>query len=75
MPEGEISIDDPRHEDVLALLGRHLAFAHSHSPAEDVHALDVDGLLDPAVTFFTFRLRGELLGVGALKELDRWHGR
>ncbi len=74
MTEGDISIDDPRAEDVLELLGRHLAFARSHSPRRDVHALDVDGLLDPAVTFSTFRLHGELLGVGALKQLDGWHG-
>ena len=48
MPEGDISIDDPRAPDVTALLERHLAFANAHSPPEDVHALDVDGLLDPA---------------------------
>ena len=72
MPEGEISIDDPRAEDVRDLLKRHLEFANLHSPPEDVHALDVDGLVDPAVTFFSFRLEGELLGVGALKQL---HGR
>lgn len=70
---GEISADDPRTEDVRELLARHLAFAKEHSPPEDVHALDVDGLLDPAVTLFSFRLRGELLGVGALKRLDRDH--
>ncbi|MGE5292710.1 MAG: GNAT family N-acetyltransferase [Micromonosporaceae bacterium] len=73
MPEGEISIDDPRADDVRALLERHLAFAASHTPPEDVHALDVDGLLDPAVTFFSFRLNGEVLGVGALKQLDGHH--
>jgi putative acetyltransferase len=36
--------------------------------------LDVDGLLDPAVTFFSARLAGELLGVAALKELDERNG-
>jgi putative acetyltransferase len=71
--ESEISIDDPRAKDVRELLERHLAFANSHSPPEDVHALDVDGLLDPAVTFFSFRLNGELIGVGALKQLDGRH--
>jgi putative acetyltransferase len=71
--EGEISIDDPRATDVRQLLERHLAFANSHSPPEDVHALDVDALLDPAVTLFSFRLNGELLAVGALKQLDRQH--
>jgi len=69
----EISIEDPRSEDVRELLGRHLAFANSHSPPEDVHALDLAGLLDPALTFFSFRLDGELLGIGALKQLDARH--
>ena len=73
MSEGEISIDDPRAKDVLELLEHHLAFANLHTPPEDVHALDVDGLLDPAVMFFSFHLKGELLGVGALKQLDGSH--
>lgn len=73
MREGEISIDDPRSSDVLDLLERHLAFANTHSPPEDVHALDVTGLVDPAVTFFSFRAHGELLGVGAIRRLDRDH--
>jgi putative acetyltransferase len=71
--EGEISVDDPRAGDVRALLERHLVFTTSTSPPEDMHALDVDGLLDPAVTFISFRLHGELLGVGALKQLDADH--
>jgi putative acetyltransferase len=71
--EGKISIDDPRAADVSALLDRHLLFNNSHSPPEDVHALDVDGLLDPAVTFFSFRLDGALLGIGALKRIDGGH--
>src|SRR5258708_10318255 len=69
----EISVDDPRTQDVCELLGRHLAFAHANTPPEDIHALDVDRLLDPVVTFFSFRRDGELLGVGALKQLDRHH--
>jgi len=73
VPAGELSIDDPRDKDVRELLERHLAFAKSHSPPEDVHALDIDRLLDPAITFFSFRLDGELLGVGALKQLDWRH--
>ena len=41
--------------------------------AEDVHALDLDGLLDPAITFYSVRLDGDLFGVGAIKELDPEH--
>jgi putative acetyltransferase len=71
--KAEIALDDPRAADVRALLERHLAFANEHSPREDVHALDVDALLDPAVSFFSYRLEGELLGVAALKQLDPHH--
>jgi putative acetyltransferase len=74
MPGGPIRADDPRAPDVRRLLARHLAFARSHSPPEDVHALDVAGLLDPDVSFFSYREGGELLAVGALKRLsgDHW---
>ena len=72
-PEVKISIDDPRTSDVCGLVERHLAFARSHKPPGDIHALDVAGLLDPAVTCFSCRAGGELLAVGALKRLDRYH--
>jgi putative acetyltransferase len=70
MSEGQITIDEPRAEDVRALLAAHLTFARSQTPPEDAHAIDVDGLLDPAVTFFSYRAGGALLAIGALKELD-----
>ena len=69
-----IAVDDPRADDVRALLGTHLSLARELSPPEHVHALDIDGLLDPAVTFFSARRDGALLGTGALKELDPTHG-
>jgi putative acetyltransferase len=59
---------------VRALLQRHLAFAHTHTPAEHAYALDIGALLGPAVTFCSFRAGGELLAVGALKQLDETHG-
>lgn len=68
-----IEVDDPRRDDVRALLEQHLAFAREVTPPEDVHALDLDGLLDPSVTFYSLRVDGELLGVGALKELAPGH--
>ena len=73
MPDGVISIDDPRADDVRALLERHLAHARATTVPEEVYALDVDALLDPAVTFFSYRAGGELLGVAALKRLDDEH--
>ena len=51
--EGQIAPDDPRAADVRALLATHLAFANEHSPPEDVHALDLDGLLAPDILFFS----------------------
>jgi putative acetyltransferase len=69
-----ISTDDPRVADVYALLERHLAFCRATSPAEDVHALDLEGLLDPAVTFFSVRRDDDLFAIGALKEIDADHG-
>jgi putative acetyltransferase len=71
--QGVISTDDPSVDDVRALLERHLAYAHATTAPEDVHALDIDALLDPSVTFFSFRRGGELLGVAALKRLDGRH--
>jgi putative acetyltransferase len=71
--EGKISLDDPRAPDVRRLLEVHLGFARAQTPPEDAHALDADGLLDPAVTFFSFRREGVLLAVGAIKRLDREH--
>ncbi len=69
----EIAVDDPRDDRIRELLERHLAFARATTPPEDVHALDVDELADPSVTFFSFRSAGEVLGVAALKRLDDEH--
>ena len=73
MAEGEIAIDDPGAPDVRRLVETHLAFARAPTPPEDAHALEVDGLLDPTVTFFSFRRDGALLAVAALKRLDPEH--
>jgi putative acetyltransferase len=73
MARGAISVDDPRAEDVRRLLQAHLEFTNLHTPPEDMHALDIDALVDPAVAFFSLRCDGELLGVGALREIDPSH--
>lgn len=57
--------------DVVGLLESHLADMRAVSPPESVHALDLDGLRTPEVTFLTARdADGALLGVGALRRLD-----
>jgi putative acetyltransferase len=70
----EVSPDDPRRDDVVALLAEHLADMRATSPACSVHALDVDALVSPAITFVTARDSGALLGCGALKVLSADHG-
>lgn len=70
---GTISVDDPRADDVRRLLGEHLSFCRAETPTQDVHALDIAELLDPAVTFFGYRVGGRLLAVGALKGIDAEH--
>jgi putative acetyltransferase len=64
---------DPRAPEVLVLLERHLSFNAEVTPPEDIHALDLDGLLDPSVTLYGLRNGGSLLGIGALKQLDEQH--
>jgi len=73
MRELIIAIDYPGARDVRALLEQHLRFAHDTTPVEHIHALDLEGLFDPAVTLFSLRDQGELLGIGAIKQLDRHH--
>ncbi len=68
-----VALDDPRRSDVVALLEAHLAFAAATSPPEDVHALDLDGLLAPTVSFYSLRDDGVLLAIGALQQVDAWH--
>jgi putative acetyltransferase len=70
----QVAADDPLTADVQELLRRHLEFAHATTPPEGVHALGTDGLLDSAVTFFSLRRDGELIAIGALKELAARHG-
>ena len=68
-----IEIEDLTNPDVHVLLSQHLADMRKHSPPGGVHALDLDGLRAKSVTFWTVRESSELMGCGALKELDsRW---
>ncbi len=68
-----IARDDPRVPDVRALLERHLAFARENSPPGSVHALDLEALSSPSISFFSCRNEGRLLAVGAIRMLDAGH--
>ncbi len=70
----EIRVDDLSGPEVHELLREHLRDMHLHSPPESVHALVVEGLRRPGITFWTAWEGGELLGCGALKELGQRHG-
>ncbi|HEY3736859.1 MAG TPA: GNAT family N-acetyltransferase [Jatrophihabitans sp.] len=64
-----IAVEDPAAEpDVRVLLEEHLADMRANSPACSIHALDLEALRLPAITFWTAREDGVLLGCGALKD-------
>ena len=69
-----IQVDDLSRPQIAALLEEHLASMYLHSPPESVHALPIEKLRSPEVTFWSVWENGELLGCGALKELDQHHG-
>ena len=70
----QIRVDDLRGSEIAKLLGRHLEFCRKTSPPESVHALDLDKLRKPEITFWTAWDGAQLLGCGALKEIDLAHG-
>jgi putative acetyltransferase len=70
----EIRIDDLSGPEIRALLQEHLANMRQISPPESIHALPLEGLRKPEVTFWSAWQNGELLGCGALKEVDAQHG-
>ena len=69
-----IQIDDLTGSEICELLQEHLRSMALHSPPESVHALDIEGLRKPDITFWSVWGNGALLGCGALKELDSQHG-
>jgi putative acetyltransferase len=70
----EIKIDNLTGAGIQELLREHLTDMRRTSPPESVHALDLDGLRKPEITFWTAWNGNEILGCGALKELNPQHG-
>ena len=69
-----IELDDLSRPEIHALLSEHLRNMYEVSPPESVHALDLDRLRSPEITFWTAWDGTLLIGCGALKELDSLHG-
>ena len=70
----QIRRDDLAGPEIRDLLEEHLRNMALLSPPDSVHALDLSGLRRPEITFWTVWADGQLLGCGALKELDARHG-
>jgi putative acetyltransferase len=73
MPRRVIRRDDLQGVEIAALLREHLRNMAEISPPESVHALDIEALRAPGITFWSVWEGRELLGCGALKELDADH--
>src|SRR5262245_61152132 len=69
-----IKIDDLKGPEIADLLSEHLRRLAEVSPPESRHALNLDELRQPGVTFWSVWQGHELTGCGALKELDPEHG-
>ncbi len=70
----DIRIDDLSGESINELIRIHLAGMAENSPPESIHALNVEKLKQPNITFYSAWEGDELLGCGALKELTATHG-
>ena len=69
-----IEVDDLTRPEVHALLNEHLANMYELSPPESVHALDLDRLRTPDITFWSVWDGATLVGCGALKQMTATEG-
>ena len=66
--------DDLTGAEAAALLGLHLDEMHQWSPPESVHAMPIERLRAPDVTFYSLWQGNQLAACGALKQIDPSHG-
>jgi putative acetyltransferase len=69
-----LHIDDLTGPEIAAFLEEHLADMRAVSPPESVHALDLEKLRRPDITFWTAWEADQLVGCCALRELAGTHG-
>ena len=70
----QIKKDPLKSPEIIELLQEHLNNMLDITPAGSVHALDLDKLRAPEISFWSAWQNNELLGCGALKELDKETG-
>ena len=68
-----IVVDDLTGPQIARFLEEHVAEMLSVSPPESKHALDLDALRAPGITFWSVMDGGTVVGCGALKRLDAGH--
>ncbi|MEW9552024.1 GNAT family N-acetyltransferase [Nonomuraea sp. NPDC050783] len=68
-----IVVDDLSGPEIAAFLNEHVEEMKSITPPESVHALDLDGLRSPGVTFWSAMDGGSVVACGAIKRLDAAH--
>jgi len=69
-----IKKDDLAGPEIAELLAEHLRTLFEVTPVKSRHALDLDQLRRPEITFWSAWIGAELVGCAALKELDLKHG-
>lgn len=69
----DIRIDDLSGPEIACLLEQHIEDMKAASPPESKHALDLNGLRKPEITFWTIWDGVNLAGCLAMKELDNNH--
>ena len=62
------------NSEVNNLLKKHFIELRSVSPAGSTHVLDIEGLKDPSIKFWSLWENNKLIGCGALKFLEKNHG-
>jgi len=60
--------------EVNLLLKKHFIELRAASPKGSAHVLDIPGLQEPSIKFWSLWEDGQLMGCGALKFLDKEHG-
>ena len=63
-----------QNSEVNELLNKHFIELRSVSPEGSTHVLDIDGLKDKSIKFWSLWDNNELIGCGALKFLEKNHG-